>query len=133
METNTFIQNLKNKLNSTRIFDEEDGSIETGDTADERMRVLKGAEPKTAEDIVAFVAYLELINVLQNQEMFDRVKRIIELASINTSTEQIQVAIDILAKYERPKSLFARLFNDHTKKFDKTYNPFEDDLPIDLL
>ena len=133
METNTFIQNLKNKLNNTRSYYEDDGSLDTWDTANDRMRVLKGAEPKTAEDIVAFVAYLELINVLQNQEMFDRVKRIIELASINTSTEQIQVAIDILAKYERPKSLFARLLNDHTKKFDKTYNPFRSDLPIDLL
>ena len=124
--TNQYVQNLKNRLNETKEYWEDDGTFDRGKTAWARMRVLKATEPSTAEDIVAFVIFLESINVLQNEEIRNKAKRVIDLAGLHISKDHMAIALDILAKYERPKGFFDRLFNDHTKKFKKDYNPFHD-------
>ena len=90
------------------------------------MRVLEAAEPSTAEDIVAFVIFLESINVLQNEDVRNKAKRVIDLAALSIPKERLSVAIDILSKYEKPKGFLDRLFNDHTKNFKKNFNPFHD-------
>ena len=126
ISTNQFVQNLKRTLNETKEYWDDDGKFDSLATAWERMRVLKAAEPSTAEDIVAFVIFLESINVLQNEDIRNKVQRVINIAGLSIPKEHMTVALDILAKYEKPKGFFARLFNDHTKKFDKDYNPFHD-------
>lgn len=125
--SNQFVQNLMSTLNETVGY--YDGEVDSIATADERMRVLMAANPSTAEDIVAFIIFLESINVLQNEEILNKVQRVIDIAGISIPKEQMKVAIDILAKYQKPSGFFARLFNDHTKKFKKDYNPFRWDLP----
>ena len=120
--TNQYVQNLKSRLNETKGYYE--GEVEHSFTADERMKVLLAAEPSTSEDIVAFVIFLESINVLQNTKILNKAKRIIDLAGLSVPKEHLAVALDILAKYEKPKGFFARLFNDHTKNFCTHYNPF---------
>ena len=122
--TNPFILELKAKLNETVEF--YDGEYDSFRTNWARFRVLNAAEPNTAEDIVAYVMYLESLNAIQNTKIREHLNRIIKLFCIGNSTEQVQAAIDILSKYERPKGFFNRLFKDHTKKFDKGYNPFHD-------
>ena len=122
--TNPFILELKAKLNETVEF--YDGEYDSLRTNWARFRVLNAAEPNTAEDIVAYVMYLESLNAIQNTKIREHLNRIIKLFCIGNSTEQVQAAIDILSKYERPKGFFNRLFKDHTKKFDKEYNPFHD-------
>lgn len=124
ISTNQFVQNLKLTLNETKGY--YDGEVDSWETWRERMKTLIAAEPSTAEDIVAFVIFLESINVLQNEKMLDKVKRAIDLAALSIPNENLSVAINILSKYEKPKGFFDRLFNDHTKKFDKDYNPFRD-------
>lgn len=122
--TNPFILELKAKLNETvEFYDGEYSSLHTNWA---RFRVLNAADPNTAEDIVAYVMYLESLNAIQNTKIREHLNRIIKLFCIGNSTEQVQAAIDILSKYERPKGFFNRLFKDHTKKFDKGYNPFHD-------
>lgn len=127
--TNQYVQNLKKRLNETKEYWEED--FDRAATAWARVRVLKATEPSTAEDIVAFVIFLESINILQNEAIRNKVKRVIDIAGLSVSKEQMAVALDILARYEKPKGLLNRLFNDHTKKFDKDYNPFLWDLPAE--
>ena len=122
--TNPFILELKAKLNETvEFYDGEYSSLHTNWA---RFRVLNAADPNTAEDIVAYVMYLESLNAIQNTKIREHLNRIIKLFCIGNSTEQVQAAIDILSKYERPKGFFNRLFKDHTKEFDKGYNPFHD-------
>lgn len=128
--TNPFILELKAKLNETVVFNDV-GDYDAWKTAFARIRVLYAAEPNTAEDIVAYVMYLESLNATQNTKIREHLNRIIKLFCIGNSTEQVQTAIDILSKYERPKGFFNRLFKDHTKKFDKGYNPFHD-LPREI-
>ena len=128
--TNAFILGLKSQIKETlELWD--DGSVNEYSTNRARFKVLIAAEPGTAEDIVAYVMFLESLNAIQNKEVREKLNRIIQLSSISVPKEQLQVAIDLLAKYERPKGLFNRLFNDHTRKFKKDYNPFRN-LPIDL-
>ena len=122
ISTNEFVQNLKRTLNETKGY--YDGEVDKWETWRERMKVLLATEPSTAEDIVAFVIFLESINVLQNEKMLDKVKRAIDIATLSIPKENLSVAINILSKYEKPKGFLNRLFNDHTKKFEKDYNPF---------
>ena len=129
--TNQYVQNLKNRLNETKEYWEDDDTFDRSKTARARMRVLKATEPSTAEDIVAFVIFLESINILQNEDIRNKVQRVINIAGLSIPKEHMAVAFDILAKYEKPKGFFDRLFNDHTKKFDKEYNPFLWDLPAE--
>lgn len=129
--TNQYVLNLKRTLNETKNYWDDDGTFDSLATAWERMRVLEAAEPSTAEDIVAFVIFLESINVLQNEGIRNKVQRVINIAGLSIPKEHMAVALDILAKYEKPKGFFDRLFNDHTKKFDKKYNPFLWDLPAE--
>ena len=119
--TNPFILELKAKLNETVEIC--DGEYQHYSTARARFRVLNVAMPNSAEDIVAYVMYLESIDAIQNTDVREHLNRIIKVFCISNPTEQLQVAIDILSRYERPKGFFNRLFNDHTKKFIKDYNP----------
>lgn len=116
-------------MNETKEYWEDD--FDRTATAWARVRVLKATEPSTVEDIVAFVIFLESINILQNEAIRNKVKRVIDIAGLSISKEHMAVALDILAKYEKPKGLLDRLFNDHAKKFDKDYNPFLWDLPAE--
>jgi hypothetical protein len=128
--SNQFVRNLKSKLNEAVVYYKEEFSIIH--TARTRLNVSQAAEPSTAEDVVAFIVFLESINVLQNETILNKARRVIYIAGISVPRDQMKVAIDILAKYQKPNGFFARLFNDPTRKFKKDYNPFMYDLPRQL-
>lgn len=87
LNTESFIDVLRAKVDQENVF--------------EKMDVIMKAHPKTVEDLVAFVIYLESIDALKNKKLLKRVGTLTKYQRANMTIEQRKIVEKVINAYSR--------------------------------
>ena len=87
VNTESFIDVLRAKVDQENRF--------------EKMDVIMKAHPKTVEDLVAFVIYLESIDALKNKKLLKRVGTLTKYQRANMTIEQRKIVEKVINAYSR--------------------------------
>ena len=91
VNTESFIDVLRAKVDQEHCF--------------EKMDVIMKAHPKTVEDLVAFVIYLESIDALKNKKLLKRVGTLTKYQRANMTIEQRKIVEKVINAYSRKRLL----------------------------
>lgn len=102
---NSFIQNLQKKIDETAIYTPTGkygkNELDEWETSEAKLKVLLSSNPKTIENIVAYVQYIESLGVLKNQKIYKKVCAMLKSVEINDSDGKLAIAHEIVQEYEK--------------------------------
>ena len=105
MLDNAFVRNLQKKIEETAIYAPTGkyGKMELShsETRKAKYNLLLYATPKTLDDIVAYVQYLESLDALKNQKLNKKVSTILKYAAGNDKENILSVVREVIAKNDK--------------------------------
>lgn len=105
MLDNAFVRNLQKKIEETVIYAPTGkyGKMEISysQTRDAKNNLLLSATPKTLEDVVAYVQYLESLDALKNQKLNKKVSTILKYAEGSDKENILSVVREAMARNEK--------------------------------
>lgn len=105
MLDNAFVRNLQKKIEETAIYAPTGkyGKMELSysQTSDAKNNLLLSATPKTLEDVVAYVQYLESLDALKYHKLNKKVSTILKYAEGNDKENRLSIVREVMAKNEK--------------------------------
>lgn len=100
----SFIENLRRSIDCTAVCDPigKYGKpvLNESKTAEEKLEKLLLADPKSLEDIIAYVKFVDSMDAMKNNKVRKKVKAMLRDAKYDYSEQELARAIDALRRVE---------------------------------